>query len=984
MPRTTYDHVFKFLSVRAPQLITTDETSIGFIPYPVPLTGTAPAQPAAYVPIPSLAEQLLAAANSSHAIENANALVTSYYLDPAEPLPTISDLSGLFGNLLEVQRTLKEELPTMLAVDFQARLEALIGNTVGGIIEGGGFNKKKLQVWDNLLAQVVQPQAPQLREALTATARIIWIMERLHGGDPLLNDLSGINTAMDANVLLPEEIFPLPTGAEDFPESEGPAPEEADAADIAATFAEIVTLEAARDNLLEVFEDQRQDIVRTQVLRSDSHRVSRETNPNFQSSGFRNDDALTLQAASYNKLAQPTQTALTALNIASAEVQVPFAIEKVTTKLAKLHSKTIKGVGKVPMILVGTSLIRLDDFCLQRSVKSPCQVGFNGQSIYTGPTLPLGHGSINPAGIGDLLVIRQELLKYEAGEIAHIENVLQSEKKVRTHRRLDRVEESYSYETETTSESTRDTQSTERFGLEKEASKIVKSDQEFSAGLEISAKYGPVKATAHVDYASSSSSSEAISSASSYAKSVTDRVVSKLTERVKEQRSRTTLTEIEENNEHIFDNVAGTDHVTGIFHWVDKYYQAQLVNFGARMMYDFMVPEPAAFHIYSQASKETSNTLYEPISPEKKGIESFESINDANYAQLTKLYGVQNVTPPPREFKVVAGSYNANKIDEPPVQTYSYDNLNVPVGYEAKTAAVNINVADVAGWAQIFIGNNWYQYKCDWTIGMSNETELIPFTVITNSNFVINVEVTCRRTDRTYTQWKIQIFNAIFDAYKAQLAEYNQAISALEIQSGISISGDNPGRNREVEKEELKKSCLELITRQRFSTFNAMVSNHSAEGYPEAHPDEAEAEGKYIRFFENAFEWEQITYIFYPYFWGRKANWTTVKQFDSSDPLFAKFLRAGAARVQVPVRPGFESAILHYMSTGEIWSGGDVPVINDPEYLSIVNEVKAGQDDSGTPVGDPWIVKVPTSLVMLQSNPATLPDNSGPGGFLPA
>ena len=200
----------------------------------------------------------------------------------------------------------------------------------------------------------------------------------------------------------------------------------------------------------------------------------------------------------------------------------------------------------------------------------------------------------------------------------------------------------------------------------------------------------------------------------------------------------------------------------------------------------------------------------------------------------------------------------------------------------------------------------------------------------------------------------------------------------------MSIEGGNPARNREIEREELKKSCLELVTRQRWSAFNAMVSNHSAEGYPEFHPDEAEAEGAYIRFFENAFEWEQMTYIFYPYFWGRKANWTTVKQFDSADPIFQKFLQAGAARVQVPVRPGFEEAVLHYMRTGEIWTGGEVPVIDDPQYLSVVQEIQAAQQaEEGTPVGDPWIVKVPTSLVMLQQNPAELPDNSDTDGFLP-
>ena len=44
-------------------------------------------------------------------------------------------------------------------------------------------------------------------------------------------------------------------------------------------------------------------------------------------------------------------------------------------------------------------------------------------------------------------------------------------------------------------------------------------------------------------------------------------------------------------------NVAGGGHIAGVYQWVNKVYQAQMFNYGIRMMYDFMVPEPAAFLI---------------------------------------------------------------------------------------------------------------------------------------------------------------------------------------------------------------------------------------------------------------------------------------------------------------------------------------------------------------------------------------------------
>jgi hypothetical protein len=102
---------------------------------------------------------------------------------------------------------------------------------------------------------------------------------------------------------------------------------------------------------------------------------------------------------------------------------------------------------------------------------------------------------------------------------------------------------------------------------------------------------------------------------------------------------------------------------------------------------------------------------------------------------------------------------------------------------------------------------------------------------------------------------------------------------------------------------------------------------------------------------------------------------------DESDPLFMNFLQAGAARILVPVRPGYEKAMLHYLNTGgEIWNGEDVPAPDDPLYVSIIDEIKEadGSFEGGIDEGEPWLSKVPTSLVYLehQGSPSDLPDYS--------
>ncbi len=111
-------------------------------------------------------------------------------------------------------------------------------------------------------------------------------------------------------------------------------------------------------------------------------------------------------------------------------------------------------------------------------------------------------------------------------------------------------------------------------------------------------------------------------------------------------------------------------------------------------------------------------------------------------------------------------------------------------------------------------------------------------------------------------------------------------------------------------------------------------------------------------------------YVFYSYFWGRHKDWVDNLLRDDVDPLFNNFLKAGAARVVVPVRPGFEKALLYFLKTKIIWEGKDVPVIGEPMYLDIVEEMKEKLDllNYDGILQDSWEYKVPTSLVYLRNN----------------
>ena len=108
----------------------------------------------------------------------------------------------------------------------------------------------------------------------------------------------------------------------------------------------------------------------------------------------------------------------------------------------------------------------------------------------------------------------------------------------------------------------------------------------------------------------------------------------------------------------------------------------------------------------------------------------------------------------------------------------------------------------------------------------------------------------------------------------------------------------------------------------------------------------------------------------YPYFWGRKPLWDERIVYEDTDPLFNQFLKAGYCRVSVPIRPGFEGAVDHFITFGELWDGGPLPAISNPLYLPIADEIAERLDRPGeeVPQGDPWDVRIPTSLVHLRAD----------------
>ncbi len=227
------------------------------------------------------------------------------------------------------------------------------------------------------------------------------------------------------------------------------------------------------------------------------------------------------------------------------------------------------------------------------------------------------------------------------------------------------------------------------------------------------------------------------------------------------------------------------------------------------------------------------------------------------------------------------------------------------------------------------------------------------------------------RTSTGYQAWQADTYRAIVDSYNAQQSAYEAAVAAMEASQSVEAVARTGDESRQIERNELQKACLMLITDSDLSDYGAL--SYLADGLPVLDRDATHENAPEIQFLTNCFEWDQLMYIFYPYFWGAQERWADSAYRTDSDLQFQNFLRAGAARVLVPVRLHYEEALHWYLHTGEVWNGGEVPTIDDPLYVSLAEELLDSYDiplDEAEPYSDDvWEAIVPTTLVRLQETP---------------
>ena len=917
-----------------------------------------------------LYEQILAVDEGEQAGQQLAQLATQYQASSTY-LKSLADLEFDVRPLLAW--SLDRAASSLQDLDLPSEIQQLYGQTAQQIATADSFHRSWKRLADTLLADsVAKRRTTPRRDDYVAAIKLLSLLEAV-AVDP--SRLDGARTVRqwlrNAVVVLPR----VESAAKTPPRSPGRLirPEKVRPDD---TLKRLSQLERARVEMMRLVSEPRdaleeqprtaltlRDFQEPATARGATTQLLRAAPDRRQPPGRR---LLRREAAA--SLSEDAREALRSVELDPERVSPFVALQRLDNAIAK----------QLPAIEAGKPqrLLKLGGVTLSAEL-------FERAFAEMEP-IPQGGGKAKAgcgffAGLGDLLRVEQALKAYEASDIAHVENVLAGESRGREHRRTNVVEETLTQEQETETQLDRDLQSTLRDEMQSEAEKTIADEFSMEAGLKLSGSYGPtVSFSSSLDVGFSSTSEETQRESLSFAREITERVSERTRQRVRSETVRRVMEQVEETNKHAVDNSDASDgHVRGIYRWLNKVYDAQVLNYGKRMMLEFVVPEPAAYFLYGLVENPPGQMLIEKPSPPtlKQGRPLYPGALTQTLAQqFIAEYGVQGAPDHPAATFSVA-HVEALEDTGQPMTLGRGSKIAIPRGYQAEAIRFNgANAQYSGGELHALLAGEVFVPMYDG--GRLEATLERPYTgelafgiyAVVQKAYIVNVDIDCLLNDEGLGKWQNDMFDAIIRRYEELKAEYEEKLAALEIQSGSKILGRNPLENRRIEQDELKKLAIAMLTNDPDPSLDAFESSEE----PTLDLDAACEAGSRIRFFESAFEWRNMSYVHYPYFWGRKARWLNALHLTDPDPDFAAFLKAGATRLQVPVRPGFERAVAYFCQTGKLWNGNDAPLLEDDLYLPIVEEIAERLDGptQATPVpadAEPWEVRVPTSLVLLQN-----------------
>jgi len=637
---------------------------------------------------------------------------------------------------------------------------------------------------------------------------------------------------------------------------------------------------------------------------------------------------------------------------------------------------------------------------------------------------------VRKTAVSDLFVVRQEWRSYVADDVADIRNVLAGEASMARTTRIDESELTESSSTEQSSQTETSSESGSESTFSEEAKRALDLDIHAEGQVNVAASYGMVKLDASAGFSADFSLEDSTERATEISKKAVSRAASKVEVRTRADRTRRTLSRLESVQRHAINNETAA-HVRGVYRWVKRVDRFQVWRYPDRMQLEFEIPEPGRFLLAQLRERPASRGV---IAEPPAFVVPAEGITRDNYLNLATTYGATGLPEPPQATIGASAAVTlapsapptlTGEQQNPPTMTKDVEIALTP-GYAATGVTLAIDATPLrAIWrrentVKAGIGGieGFHTITASVAVGeqVLFEREVGPFEANTNTvqgtgsqvlvqyleahlhatvtkifatpvtvkvpvainlsgagSGTVAISLSCTLTTQAEDAWKQDVYDALRSAYDLWLREWRAA--QIQAGHGAEIAERSSDRHEEMIKAELRRHVIAwLLVESPFGGRPAVLTG--ADNAPDIDLDASLESAGTIQFLEQCFEWSNLAYVSYPYYWADRERWSDLMDLETADPRLGQFLRAGSARVVVPARPGFGAAVAHWLTYRQPWLGGGTPPVpGDPLFISVAKEIRDQTMPAadGEP-GESWEVVLPTTLQWLDTSDA-LPDN---------
>jgi hypothetical protein len=493
-----------------------------------------------------------------------------------------------------------------------------------------------------------------------------------------------------------------------------------------------------------------------------------------------------------------------------------------------------------------------------------------------------------------------------------------------------------------------------------------------NVGASLSASYSAVTLSTSFGYNATTNDSQSKKDSRNHSVAITKKASARTKKDHKVTFKVTTVAGSTDQSVRVISNPSQTDTLRIDYFQLARKWKVDLLRYGLRMTYDIVIPNPgsAIVTLVKQVNAldaliNTPFTFTLPLSAIYYNSLATDPHNVSNYDQLAAQYDA-TVTAPPEAQKFVNVHKETAEVNDYDHVHFDSVDFAIDDNYYISEVHMEFNDQIDSGATNDYftmLGGETLAAGAAKLIGQSGTLSL-DFMYQYVYNYAIDITFVCRPKVQVLLDWRLQAWNQIRSAAEDQYDKSIQNYRDQQAKLVQQIADFDALTLRRMEQEEIMKGVLRWLLGPEFylvpfniaSLFGPDSNDPGVTDVldPNRLTDvewlDVMEHGEFIKYIHNAIEWENVLCFTYPYFWDDNSLWDFKKFLYHPDSTHRTFLRSGAARVVLTIRPGFEPSFTSLVETGAFNSlPGQHP------YVTIAQEIQdfANTNYPGIPPANP-------------------------------